>query len=109
MNILDVLQHHIDSDISKFYLRHRQYSRWALTIRKILSTSDSSFRITNNAALITCSRACIPRHPSGLTRFTASSIRIAVARVGLLEAEYSARSCAARVSPAAAADVLRLL
>jgi hypothetical protein len=46
----------------------------ALMIRKMRSTSCSSFRISNKARLITRSRGSIPRQPSGRTCFTVSSI-----------------------------------
>ena len=57
MDILDVLQHHINRDVPKPQLVDHQYSLCALMIGKIRSTSPTSRSTSNSAALITCSRA----------------------------------------------------
>src|ERR1700742_1588588 len=74
MEILDVFLHDIHSDFAKLYTAGHQYSRCALTIRKMRSTSVTSCNTSYKALLTTISRDCTPRQPSGRVCLTASSI-----------------------------------
>src|SRR5439155_665108 len=96
MDVLDVLQDHVHLDVAELDLRHHQYSPCALMIRKIRSTSASSRRMSYNAALMTCSRAWTPRHPSGRTRLTVASSFSARSNTGSPEAVYPAGASATR-------------
>src|SRR5688572_1092600 len=77
MDVLDVLQHDIDRNVAQVKLRRHQYSGCALMMTNIRSTSSTSCKTPYKAALMTCSRACIPRQPSGRTCLTTWSILIA--------------------------------
>src|SRR2546425_4611653 len=96
MDVLDVLQNHVHLDVTQLELRHHQYSPCALMIRKMRSTSASSRRVSYSAALMTCSRAWTPRHPSGRTRLTAASSFSARSSTGSREAVYPAGASATR-------------
>src|SRR5207245_2224396 len=74
VDILDVLKLHIDHDVTNVQLGAHQYSLCALIIRKIRSTSPASCSTPKRPALMTCSLARTPRHASGRTLFTVSSI-----------------------------------
>src|ERR1700730_4340123 len=74
MDVLDVLQNHVNCNVAQLELRDHQYSLCALRIGKMRSTSATSFRTPNNACLMTRSRGSTPRHASGRTCFTVSSI-----------------------------------
>jgi len=77
MDMLDVFPDHIDVNVAQVdvtALLHGQYSCfWASMIRKMRSTSPSSFRMSHKACLITFSRGSTPRQPCGRTRLTAAS------------------------------------
>jgi hypothetical protein len=57
MDILYILQHQVHCDVAEFELRDHQYSRCALMIGKMRSTSAIFPNASYNALLITCSRA----------------------------------------------------
>src|SRR5207247_3848887 len=100
--VLDILQDHVSFDVTQPDLRHHQYSPCALMIRKMHSTSASLRRISYNAALMTCSRAWTPRHPSGRTRLTAASSFSARSSTGSPETLYSPGASATRSALAGA-------
>src|SRR5262245_28327898 len=64
VDVLDVLELHLHPRATKLELCCHQYSPCASTILKMRSTSATSFNKSNNAFLMTCSRAWTPRQSS---------------------------------------------
>jgi len=52
MDVLDILEHHVHRNVAEFELRGHQYSECALMMRKMRSTSASSFPKSGSIALL---------------------------------------------------------
>src|SRR5580692_664591 len=74
VDVLDVLEHNVHRNPTQIELRCHQYSRCALTTKKMRSTSATFCKISYRAALMVCSRGETPLQPSGRTSRTAVSI-----------------------------------
>src|SRR5262249_41061967 len=74
VDVFDILEYDIHRYITKRHLRDHQYSFCALMMRKMRSTSATSWRMPNKARLMTRSRGSTPRQSSGRTCLTLASI-----------------------------------